>query len=138
MDTERILKKVYRASAIIIVSVIALACLVCKWPLWMIAIAMLSSIVISSPATICLHILTWLFQKTKFEKGFVWVILMASIPPFSFIAAWLFADFVPGKVWFLLLLGILSGYIGILSQGTQVAEFFNSTEYEREKDNAID
>lgn len=104
----------------------------------MIAIAMLASIVISSPATILLHLVTWLTQKRAMERSFVWMVLFASIPLLSLTAAWLFADYVPGKVWFLLLLGMLSGYGGILSHGISVAQIFNSNQNEREENNTID
>lgn len=61
------------------------------------------------------------------------MLLMASIPPLALTAAWLFADFVPGKVGFVLLLGILSGYAGILYHGISVSQFFNSTQHGREE-----
>jgi F0F1-type ATP synthase assembly protein I len=104
----------------------------------MISVAMLASAVISSPAAICLHIMMWVSQKSNLEKGFVWMVLMASIPLLSLVIAWLFADYVPGKVWFLLLLGMLSGYVGILSHGLSVAQIFNSSQNEREENNTID
>lgn len=126
MKIHSILSKVYRSSAAIIVSTIILACLVCKWPLLMTITAILASIVISSPSTISLHLLFLLSEKRRMEKAFVWMVLLASIPLSSFIAAWLFADLVPGKTWVLLLLGMLSGYTGILINGISVSESLNS------------
>ena len=132
MKIDNILSKVYRSSAAIIVSTVVLACFVCKWPLVTTVTAVLVSIVISSPPTISLHLLFLLTQKIRLERGFVWMVLLASIPVSSFIVAWLFADFVPGKVWFLLLLGMLSGYAGVLINGISVSQFFNSSDYEKE------
>lgn len=132
MNIHNILSKVYRSSAAVIVSTIILACLVCKWSLIMTVTAILASIVISSPTTISLHLVFLLTQKIRMEKSFVWMMLFSSIPVSSFIAAQLFADFVPGKVWFLLLLGIASGYAGILTNSVTVSQSFNSTEDERQ------
>jgi hypothetical protein len=73
-----------------------------------------------------------LAQKIRIHKGFFWMVLFASIPVTSFITALLFAEFVPGKVWFLLLLGILSGYAGILINGITLSQSFNSSEYDSE------
>jgi hypothetical protein len=138
MKTQIILSKVYRSSSLVIVPLILLVCLMFKWHVYMITIAMVGSIVISSPATIALHFMMWLSQKRTLERGFLWMVLFASIPLLSLIVACLFADYVPGKVWFLLLLGMLSGYIGILSNGISVAQFFNSNKDEREENNTID
>lgn len=113
------------------------ACLVCKWPLEMIGVAVLASAIISSPGTIALQVLAWLFQKIDCEKSFAWMLLMAFIPPLAFITAWLFADFVPGKLWLVLLLSTGSGYVGILSHAISVTQFFNPTQYEREENNTI-
>jgi hypothetical protein len=132
MKIHTILSKVYRSSATIIISTIVLACLVCKWPLAMTIAAVLASIVISSPSTISLHLMFLLTQKIRIGKGFMWMVLLASIPVTSFITALLFADFVPGKVWFLLLLGMVSGYAGILINGISLSQSFNSSEYESE------
>jgi hypothetical protein len=138
MKLNKILSKVYRTSSIVIVPVMLLVCLLCKWSVLMIIVAMLASIVISSPATISLHILAWLSERRKFERSFAWMVLLASIPLLSFVSAWLFADFVPGKVWSLLLLGIASGYVGILSHGISVTQIFNSNQNEREENITID
>jgi hypothetical protein len=132
MNIHSILSKVYRSSAAIIISTIVLACFVCKWSLATTIVAVLASIAISSPSTISLHLLFLLTEKIRVKKGFVWIVLLASIPVSSFIAALLFADYVPGKVWTLLLLGMLSGYAGILMNGISVSETFNSSENETE------
>ena len=135
---NEILVKIYKVSSMVIMPIIVSLCLVCKWPLTMIVNAVLASIVISSPATISLQVFAWLFKKMRVEKSFMWMLLLASIPLTSLIIAWLFADFVPGKIGFLLLLGMLSSYVGILAQGISVSQFFNSTEYERKENNTID
>src|SRR5690242_95309 len=106
METNQILTRVYSASAIVIASVLLLACIVYKWPLWMIAIAMLSSIVLSAPAMVSLQLLLWISQNVKLEKSFIWMVLMAFIPLLALLVAWLFADYVPGKTGFLMVLGI--------------------------------
>ncbi len=130
MNTNTILAKVYKSSATVIVSAMLLICFIFHWPIMMIGVTLLASLVISSPATILLHVLAWLTQKRKLEGGFIWMLLMAFIPLFALIAAWLCADFVPGKIWFLLLLGIVSGYVGILSHGISIAQFFNADDHE--------
>jgi len=135
---NEILVKIYKVSSMVIMPIIVSLCLVCKWPLTMIVNAVLASIVISSPATISLQVFAWLFKKMRVEKSFMWMLLLASIPLTSLIIAWLFADFVPGKIGFILLLGMLSSYVGILAQGISVSQFFNSTEYERKENNTID
>jgi len=98
----------------------------------MVAVALLASLVISSPAMISLNLFVWLFQKIKLERGFAWMLLLSSIPVLSLCVAWLSADFVPGKTWFILLLGILSGYVGLAANFISVSQFFKSTQYERE------
>lgn len=132
MKGNRILTKVYSASATVIISVILLVCLFYKWHFIMIGTALLASIVLSSPATIALHVLLWLSRKIKFEGSFPWMLLMASIPLLSLLVAWLFADYVPGEIDFLLCLGIVSGYVGVLSHGISVTQFFNAGENENE------
>jgi hypothetical protein len=138
MNTQNILLKVYRSSSLVIVPVMLLVCLLFKWPVLTTIAVALASIVISSPATVSLHLMVWLCRKLKVEKAFAWMVLLASIPLLSLIAACLFADYVPGKVWSLLLLGMLSGYVGILSHGICVAQFFNSCQNEREENDTID
>ena len=98
----------------------------------MIAVALLASIALGSPATFALQILLWLSRKIKLEGSFSWMLLMASIPLFSLLVAWLFADYVPGKTGVLFCLGIVSGYAGILTHGISVAQFLNA--YQNEND----
>jgi hypothetical protein len=137
MTQTTILSKVYGSSSIVIMTTVLLACLVCRWPLWMIAIALLASMIIGSPSMLSLQLLVWLVRGRSFQKSFAWMLLLASVPPFAFIAAWLFADFVPGKVWLLLLMGMASGYVGILTNGISITQLFNSIQYEREENDTI-
>jgi O-antigen/teichoic acid export membrane protein len=132
MKENRILTRVYSASAAVIISVILLVCLVYKWHFIMIGAALLASIVLSSPATLALHALIWLSRKIKFEGSFPWMLLMALIPLLALLVAWLFADYVPGEIGSLLFLGIVSGYVGVLSHGISVTQFFNASENENE------
>jgi hypothetical protein len=132
MKTNQILTKVYGTSTTVITSVVFLFCLLFKWNFTMVAVALIASIALSSPATVALHILLWLSHKIKFEGSFLWMLLMASIPVLALLVAWLFADYVPGKTGFRLCLGIVSGYVGILSHGVSVAQFFNSHQNENE------
>lgn len=135
---QMVLSKVYQSSSLVILPVVLLLCLICKWPALMIVAAMLASIAISSPATVSLHLMVWLSHKVNLQGGFAWMLLFAFIPVISLVSACLFAAYVPGKVWFLLPLGMLSGYVGILSQGFSIARIFNSNENEREEYNSID
>lgn len=135
---QMILTKVYRSSSMVIVPTILFLSLICKWPALMIVAAILASIVISSPATVLLHFMMWLSHRTNLQRGFIWMMLFAFIPVMSLVAACLFAAYVPGKVWFLLLLGMLSGYVGILSHGFSIAQLFNSSQDERDEYNSID
>lgn len=132
MKENRILTRVYSVSAAVIISVVLLVCLFYKWHFIMIGVALLASIVLSSPATVALHALLWLSRKVKFEGSFPWMLLMASIPLLSLLVAWLFADYVPGETGFLLCLGVVSGYVGILSHGISVAQFFKTGENDSE------
>lgn len=61
------------------------------------------------------------------------MLLLALIPPLALISGWLMADFVPGETWVLLLLGIFSGYVGILTHSISVTQFLKSSEHEREE-----
>jgi hypothetical protein len=131
METQTTLTKVYRSSSLVIMPLMLVICLVFKWHWLMIGLAMLASAAISSPATISLHLMMWLFRKRTVERSFVWILLFALIPLLSLITACFFVDYVPGKVWFLLLLGMLSGYVGILTHVISVAQFFNSKKDER-------
>jgi len=133
MDLNKILSKIYKASSIVIGVIVLSTCILCKWPLITVVIALLASIVISSPALISLQILVWLFQRIKFGWAFLRMPLFSLIPLLSFIVALLFAGFVPGKIWFVLLIGILSGYTGLFKIGISISQFFNSSQNEREK-----
>ena len=104
----------------------------------MIMVAILASVAISSPATISLHFMVWLSHKLNLERGFAWMILFASIPLLSLIAACFFAHYVPGKVWFVLPLGMLGGYVGIFTQGLAISKLFNQDKNEREENYTID
>lgn len=138
MNKHQILNRVFKKSSIVIVPIVLATCLVFKWPATMLLAAFLAAIVISSPAMISLNLFVWLFQKIKLETGFVWMLLLSSIPVLSLVVAWLSADFVPGKAWFVLLLGMLSGYVGLATNFISVSQFFKSTQYEREESNSID
>lgn len=132
METQTTLAKVYRSSSLVIMPLMLLICLVFKWHWLMIGLAMLASTAISSPATISLHLMMWLFRKRRVEQSFVWILLFALIPLLSLVTACFFDDYVPGKIWFLLLLGMLSGYVGILTHAISVAQFFNPEKNEGE------
>ncbi len=133
MNKNIILSKVYSASSAVIVVVMLASCIICKWSPIMITITVLASLVISSPALFSLQILLWLSEKMQLQKGFAWTLLLAFVPPLALIISWLMADFVPGKTWLLLLLGVFSGYVGILTHGISVTQFFNSGEHETGK-----
>jgi hypothetical protein len=132
MNKQTILSKVYSASSAVIVLVMLASCILFKWSPLMTTLTVLASLVISSPALFSLQILLWLSQRIQLQKGFAWILLLAFIPPLALITGWLMADFVPGETWLLLLLGIFSGYVGILTHGISVTQFFNSGEHERE------
>ena len=132
MKENRILTRVYVVSAVVITSAVLLICLFCKWHFAMIGIALLASIVLSSPATIALQILLWLSHKIKFEGSFSWMLLLSSIPVLALLVAWLFADYVPGRTGALFFLGLVSGYVGILSHGISVTQIFNALQNEND------
>ena len=130
MNKQMVLSRVYSASSAVIVSVMLLCCMVCKWAPLMTATTMLASLIIGSPPLFSLQILLWLSEKLPLQKSFAWILLLAFIPPFALITGWLMADLVPGRPWLLLLLGMFSGYVGILAHGISVGKFFNSNEDE--------
>ena len=130
MEKNIVLPKIYSASTGMVAAVLLLACIVCNWPAVAVCITAMASLIIGLPAMLSLHILLCLSQKLKLEGSFVWTLLLASIPLLAFIVAWLFAGYVPGKTWFILLLGMSSAYAGILTNGISIAQLFNSTRYE--------
>ena len=133
MNKQIILSKVYSASSAVIVLVMLTTCMLFKWSPLMSTLTVLASLVISSPALFSLQILLWLSERIQFQKGFAWMLLLALIPPLALISGWLMADFVPGETWVLLLLGIFSGYVGILTHSISVTQFLKSGEHEREE-----
>jgi hypothetical protein len=80
----------------------------------------------------------WLSRKANLERCFAWMVLLASIPMFSLLAVWLFAPYVPGKIWFLVPLVMFSGYVGILTNAFSVVQVLNPIQNEREEYNTID
>ena len=108
-----------------ILFIVICTCLLFEWPLGMIALALFTSIVLASPALISLQIVIWLCQGINFENTFMWMLLLSFIPLLSLAAACMFSDFVPGKVWFLLLLGMLSSYIALGKHAVIVSQLFN-------------
>jgi len=124
MKENRILVKVYTASSIIIVPIVLLTCFLCEWPLLMIIVALFASIIIVSPVLFSLQIVVLLFKRVQFRRSFMWMLLLSLIPLLSLLVAWMFADFVPGKIWFVLLVGMLGSYTGILKNGISVTQLF--------------
>lgn len=126
MRQDNILLNVYKISSLLIALIVLLTCSLFRWPLSMIILAVLAASVIGSPAVISLQIVIWLYQRIHFERIFMWMLLLSVIPLLSLIAAWLFADFVPGKIWFILLLGMFSSYLAISKHAVSVSKLFNA------------
>jgi hypothetical protein len=124
MKNYKILVKVYTVSSLIILLSVLLNCLLFEWPLGTIALALFTSIVLASPALISLQIVIWLCQRINFENTFMWMLLLSIIPLLSLLTAWMFSDFVPGKIWFVLLLGMLSSYIALVKHAVIVSQLF--------------
>jgi hypothetical protein len=138
MDKHIILLRVFRTSLLVIMPVILLACLLCNWPVVMILFAMAACMVISSAGTLSLQINLWLFQRTRFAVGFMWMLILASIPLISLMVASFSAAFVPGRTWLILLLATMSGYFGLFANSLSVSKLFNSFIYGRGDDSSND
>jgi len=138
MNNNNLLARIFRSSASVIIPLVLAACMVFNWPLPMMVLAGLASIVISSPATFALHFFLWLSERARFQTAFIWMLLLASIPIGSLVAAKLFAAWVPGRTWLILVLVALSGYLALFVNSLSISQFFNSINYEREKNNSND
>jgi hypothetical protein len=104
----------------------------------MILFAMAACMVISSAGTLSLQINLWLFQRTRFAVGFMWMLILASIPLISLMVASFSAAFVPGRTWLILLLATMSGYFGLFANSLSVSKLFNSFIYGRGDDSSND
>jgi len=126
MEDYKILLKVYKISSLLIVCMVLLTCLLFEWPLSMIVLAVFAATVLASPALISLQIVIWLYHRINFEKTFTWMLLLSFIPLLSLVLASMFADFVPGKVWFILLLGMFGSYIALGKHAVSVSQLFDT------------
>ena len=138
MDNTNLLARIFKTSSAVIMPVILAACFLCKWPLTMIGLAMSACLVISSPATVALHFFLWLSRRGRLSVAFLWMLLLSTIPIGSVVVAELFADYVPGRTWIVLLLAALGGYVALLTNSFSVSRFFNPTDHEREENDFID
>jgi hypothetical protein len=124
MKDYKILLKVYTVSSMLILLIVLFTCLLFGWPFGMIALSLFASMILASPALISLQVVICLCQRINFENTFLWMLLLSFIPLLSLAAAWMFSDFVPGKVWFLLLLGMLGSYVALGIHAVIVSQLF--------------
>jgi hypothetical protein len=134
---NKVLLHVYRASAVSTGCFVIVACLLLKWHPAAVITALVASLAISAPALVSVQAALWTMKRIRTTRAFLWMLLMASIPLFALVPACLLADAVPGKTWFLVVLGVGSGYIGMLAQGGSIAQLLNSF-YETDEGTAMD
>lgn len=127
---NKILINFYCLSTVIIAAVMILLCFLFGWNKSMLMVAVSASFIISLPFTILLHVIFWMIKKLKVARLFFWIVLLAPVPLLAFIPAGLFSELVPGDTWFLIVLGMLTAYIGIFTNGISIAQIFNSSQYE--------
>ena len=126
METQQILGKVYRISSVIIATCLFLICWFFGWETEMIIMVLAYSLVISAPAVISLNAICWVLRRMHLSLAFAWMLLLAMIPLLVLVPAMLLVNALPGDTIFLVLLGMLSAYAGILGNGESIAQLFKS------------
>lgn len=131
MNASRILSKVYWSSSAIISAAMLMACVVFEWDRERTIYTMMASLLLSAPALVSVNTFYWLLKKISLSTGFVWMVMMASVPVMVAIPALVFVNEIPGDSIFLLALGVLSCYAGILGQGNSIARLFESIRHQQ-------
>ena len=131
MNTYRILSRVYWSSSALISAVMLLACVVFEWDRERTIYTMMASLLLGAPSLVSVNTFYWLLKKISISTGFVWMVMMASVPVLVAIPALVFVNEIPGDGVFLLALGVLSCYAGILSQGYSIALLFESIRHQQ-------
>ncbi|HEY0354850.1 MAG TPA: hypothetical protein VGC29_01520, partial [Flavisolibacter sp.] len=108
-----------------------LACVVFEWDRERTIYTMMASLLLSAPALVSVNTFYWLLKKISLSTGFVWMVMMASVPVMVAIPALVFVNEIPGDSIFLLALGVLSCYAGILGQGNSIARLFESIRHQQ-------
>ena len=107
-------------------SIMVLICFIFKWEPEMTLAVALTCLVISAPAVISLNAICWILRRVQLSLVFAWILLMAIIPLLVVVPAVLLVNALPGDTGFLVVLGMLSAYTGILGHGVSIAQLFKS------------
>lgn len=129
---NKLLLRMYASSTAVITIIIMVACWLLKWPSTLTLMVFFACLVFSFPFVLALHFLFLLASRIRLSAIFFWMVLLAAIPVLVFIPAEFFEPLLPGRLSFLILLGMVSAYVAVVANGKILAHFFNSDEYEKE------
>jgi hypothetical protein len=124
MEKHKILARIYWSTSILVMMLVMISCLVFNWKSSMMLSALTACLVISAPAVIMVNAIHWILQRVVVETAFAWIILLSSIPLLVIVPAILFADELPGDVFFLVVLGLISSYAGLFGHGLSITKLF--------------
>ena len=123
---NNILLRVYALSAIFISIMMFCLCLLLNWTMQTTVYSIMASLLISTPALVIVNAFWWLIKNITMSLSFVWILMLSCIPLMVAIPAFVLADNLPGDAVFLMVLGMLSCYVGILSHAGSIAVLFKS------------
>lgn len=126
MEKHKVLAKIYWSTSIMVMMVIMIICQVFNWGSSMMLTALTACLVMSAPAVIMVNAIHWILKRIVVEVAFAWILLLSSIPLLVAIPAILLADELPGDVSFLIVMGIISSYAGLLGHGLSITKLFKS------------
>jgi hypothetical protein len=126
MKINFVLAKIYWLASAVASASILVICLLFKWNTSMMLVSMIACLVISAPSVIAVNAMCWLLKRFQLAVSFLWVIILSSIPVLAMIPAFIFCDELPGDVIFLLGLGMISCYAGILRHGQHLTQLFKT------------
>ena len=127
-----LLLRVYLTSLAVILALVGILCLFCRWPWAPMIRALIVATVIVLPCVLSVHALILVVGRIKMTRVFAWILLFSLMAVLSVIPAKYFSPMVPGKTLPVILMSILSGYTGILGNGLSIAQHLNPTVYENE------
>lgn len=126
MNKYKVLAKLYLSTNMTITIIVLATCLVFNWNINMMFAALNACFVMSIPAVILVSSIHWILKRIEVEISFAWILLLSFIPLFIVVPAILFVDQLPGDVFYLVVLGVVSSYTGLLGQGISITKLFKS------------
>ena len=128
MKKQVILSKVFWLSNALVISVVLLLCLLYGWDMDSMLYALLVSFTITAPAVLSLQVFFWLKKHVRFQTSVFWMVLLSSIPLLAIVPAYLLREPLPGDLLFLLVLGMIGSYTGIISHAEPIARLIGKDE----------